>query len=190
VRIAGPTTDADLLGAAADDVAAFEAFYRRYVRRVMAFAARRCSSAEDAADVVAQTFARLPAAARRYDPMRAEPAAFLLGITMNVLRELQRRGARERALVSKLSGRDLLDDDDVERIETAIDAARTSVDLDAALATVPPREQEMLRLVADGRSPQQAAQVLGISPGAGRARLARARQRLRRHLHPLTAEED
>jgi hypothetical protein len=36
------------------DLGAFGAFYERYVDRVTAFAARRCSCAEDVADVVAQ----------------------------------------------------------------------------------------------------------------------------------------
>jgi RNA polymerase sigma factor (sigma-70 family) len=185
MRMAPTATDAELLVAVPDDVAAFELFYRRFVRRVTAFAATRCSCAEDVADVVAQTFVRLVGAARRYEPDRAEPAAFVLGIAANVTREVQRHGVRHRALVAKLAGRDLLDSDDVERIDAAIDAARQRSQLAAAVAAVPPGEQEMLRLVAEGRTPGQAADELGISPGAGRTRLARVRQRLRRHVSPI-----
>jgi DNA-directed RNA polymerase specialized sigma24 family protein len=47
----------------------------------------------------------------------------------------------------------------------------------------------MLRLVAAGQSPEQAANQLGISYPAGRARLSRARRRVRRHLTPLREEE-
>jgi RNA polymerase sigma factor (sigma-70 family) len=183
--MAPTASDADLLVAAPDDVAAFEAFYRRYVRRVTAFAATRCSSAEDVADVVALTFVRLLGVARRYEPERASPVAFVLGVAANVSREVQRNGARHRALVARLAGRDLLDSDDVDRIDAAIDAARQSYRLDAAVAAAPVAEQEMLRLVADGRTPSQAADELGISPGAGRARLARARRRLRPHVTPI-----
>src|SRR5215475_14136389 len=111
----GPTSDAGLLAVLAEDVGAFEAFYQRCVERITAFATRRCSSAEDVADVVAQTFVRLLDAAGRYDPARGEPAPFVFGITANVLRDLRRHRARHRALVSKLSGRDLLDDDDIAR---------------------------------------------------------------------------
>ena len=178
----GDESDADLLAALPDDVTAFEAFYDRYLERVTAMAARRCPSAEDVADVVAQTFVRLIDAARRYDPARGEPGAFVFGVTANVARDLHRRGARHRALVARLSGRDLLDADDTERIEAAIDAARTAGQVSGALADVPAGEAAMVRLVADGRTPGQAAAELGITPGAGWTRLSRARTRLRARL--------
>jgi RNA polymerase sigma-70 factor (ECF subfamily) len=184
-----PVTDADLLVALPEDLAAFEGFYRRYVRRVTAFAAQRCSTAEDVADVVGQTFLRLIDAARRYDPVLGPPAPFVLGIAANVLRDTRRRAARDRALVAKLAGRDLLDADDVERIETAMDAMRTLRGIGPALDAVPSGEQEMLRRVADGRSPAEAAEELGISPGAGRVRLTRARRRIRQHVVPHTNQE-
>jgi RNA polymerase sigma-70 factor (ECF subfamily) len=182
MSIAGGATDADLLAAVPWDEAAFEAFYRRYVRRVAAFAAGRCPSAEDVADVVAQTFVRLLDAAVRYDPGRADPGAYVIGIAANVVRDLHRRDGRQRALVSRLAGRDLLGADDTERVEAAIDAAQAVGRVRDALATVPPGEQEMLRLVADGRTPGQAADELGISPAAGWTRLSRARRRLRTSL--------
>jgi len=95
------------------------------------------------------------------------------------VRELHRSAARRRALVSKLAGRDLLDDDDIERIEAAVDAVQAAGALTDALDDVPPGEREMLLLVADGRTPGQAADELGISPGAAWTRLSRARRRLR-----------
>jgi len=180
------TTDVELLAALPHDLAAFEAFYDRYFARVTAFAAKRCTSAEDVADVVAQTFVRLLGAAERYDPARAAPAAFVLGIAANVVRELYRRSTRQHALVARLSGRDLLDGDDIERIDAAIDAARAARELRPAIDAMPPGEQAVLLLVSDGRSPGQAAAELGISPAAAWARLSRARRRLRR----LTTDPD
>jgi RNA polymerase sigma-70 factor (ECF subfamily) len=171
--------DAALLLRAAWDEAAFEAIYRRYVRRVTAFAARRCASAEDVADVVAQTFFRLIDAAGRYEPGRAEPASFVLGIAANVVREVHRGHARASALVARLSGRDLLDADESERVEAAIDAAHQARGLGEALDAIPPAEQQMLRLVVAGHTPGQAAEELGITAGAARVRLARARRRVR-----------
>lgn len=181
-------SDGDLLVAAATDVEAFERFYRRYVRRVAGFATQRCSSAEDVADVVAQTFARLIGAAARYDPDRGEPAPFLLGIAANVVRDLQRRDARHSAVVARLAGAELLDVDDIERAEAAIDAARAAASVQGALETVPPGEQAMLRLVAEGHDPGEAAAALGISPGAGWTRLSRARKRLRALVSPQRDE--
>ena len=174
-----PAADADLLAAAHHDVAAFEAVYRRHVRRVTGFAASRCASAEDVADVVAQTFIRLLTAAGRYDPNRGDPAAYVLGIAANVMREHHRRAARQTALLARLSGRELLDADDIERIDAAIDAARRAPGARRALDEVPSGERAVLHLVADGHSTRQAAHELGISPGAARTRLSRARRRVR-----------
>jgi|RhiMetdeSRZDD1v2_1073273.scaffolds.fasta_scaffold162817_3 RNA polymerase sigma-70 factor, ECF subfamily len=175
-------SDVELLAAAPTDVAAFEAFYRRYVRRVTGFAARRCATAEDVADVVAQTFTHLLYAAGRYDPERGEPVSFLFGIAANVVRNHLREEARQRAVVRKAAGCALLDSDDIERIDAAIDAAHRAEGLAAAVDGVPPAEQELLRLVARGRTPGQAAEELGISAGAARTRLSRARTRMRNHL--------
>jgi RNA polymerase sigma-70 factor (ECF subfamily) len=172
-------TDVALLAALPRDVAAFEAFYRRYVRRVTAFAVQRCYSAADVADVVALTFVRLLDAAERYDPDRAVPAAFVFGIAANVTREVHRAQVRDRALVARLVGRDPLDPDESERIEAAIDAARAASGLHADLDAIPSGEQRVLRLVADGRTPSEAAHELGISPNAARTRLSRARRRMR-----------
>jgi RNA polymerase sigma-70 factor (ECF subfamily) len=172
----------ELLVRAASDVAAFEAVYRRYVRRVTAYAVRRCRSADDVADVVAQTFFRLITAAARYDPARAEPVAFVYGIAANVIREHDRRLQRQQSLVHRLIGHDLLDGDEAERVDAAIDAAARARGLGDALGSISAAEQDVLRLVAGGRTPGQAAAELGISAGAARVRLARARRRLRGRL--------
>jgi RNA polymerase sigma-70 factor, ECF subfamily len=188
---AEPVSDADLLAALPHDVAAFEAFYRRHVERVAAFAATRCDSAADVADVVGLTFVRLLDVADRYDPERGEPGAFVCGIAANAARQLRRTAARQRALVWKLSGRDLLDDDDVDRIDAAIDAARAAPGAEAAVEDVPDGEQAMLRLVARGLTPGQASRELGISAHAGWARLSRARRRVRiRMTNPSGAHRD
>jgi RNA polymerase sigma factor (sigma-70 family) len=183
-------TDAALLAALPRDVAAFEAFYRRYVRRVTAFAAPRCSCAADVADVVAQTFVRLLGAAERYDPGRAPPVAFVLGIAANVARDVHRHRARDQALIARLTGRDLLDAEESDRIEAAIDAARSAGDLRDDLAAIPTGERDVLRLVADGRTPGQAARELGISPNAARTRLSRARRRMRTSITTRATDHD
>lgn len=96
-----PPAGADLLAAADHDVAAFEAVYRRHVRRVTGFAASRCASAEDVADVVVQTFIRLLTAAGSYDPTRGDPAAYVLGISPGAARtRLSRARRRVRDLMT------------------------------------------------------------------------------------------
>jgi RNA polymerase sigma-70 factor (ECF subfamily) len=184
-----PGDDGDLFRAATHDVRAFEAIYRRHVRRVTGLAVSRCSCAEDVADVVAQTFVRLLTVADRYDPERGEPAAFVLGIAANVVRDVQRRNGRQRALVERLAGRDLLEPDDIARIDAAIDAARAAPGIRRAIDAVPPGERAVLGLVAEGQSPGQAAHTLGITPAAARTRLSRARTRVRNDLTSTTDTE-
>ena len=180
--------DGELLRAVAHDVWAFEAIYRRHVRRVTGLAVSRCSCAEDVADAVAQTFVRLLTVAGRYDPDRGAPAAFVLGIAANVVRDVQRRNGRQRALAARLAGRDLLEPDDIARIESALDAARAAPGILRAIDAVPPGERAVLGLVADGQTPRQAAHTLGITPAAARTRLSRARRRVRNDLTSTDTE--
>lgn len=92
--------------------------------------------------------------------------------------------------MSRLAGRDLLGGDDIERIDAAIDAFRAAGALVDALEEVPSGEREMLRLVADGHTPGEAADELGISPGAGWTRLSRARRRLRALVNDTSTGEN
>jgi RNA polymerase sigma-70 factor, ECF subfamily len=171
--------DADLLRRLSDDPAAFEAFYRRHVDRVIGFAARRVRDPADAADLVATTFVTVLTAARSYDPGRGEPGAWLLGITARLIANARRRQARESAALARIAGRRLIDQSDIERLEERIDAARSSAAVLTALEQLRPRAREALLLVSDaGLQPTQAARTLGISPAAFRMRLTSARRAL------------
>jgi RNA polymerase sigma factor (sigma-70 family) len=181
--------DGALLKAAADDVRAFETLYRRYVGRVTAYAVGRCSSAADVGDVVAQTFVRLLRVGHQFDPTRGEPGAFVFAVAGNVLRDHYRGARRQQALVHRLAGRDLLDADETEQVDAAIDAARVAPAAELALATVSANEGEILRMVADGASPTEAARALGITPEAARGRLFRARRRVQSKLTTTMSEE-
>jgi RNA polymerase sigma-70 factor (ECF subfamily) len=74
-----------------------------------------------------------------------------------------------------------LDDDETEEIAERIDAERTGRELLAGLAGLSVRDREAVELVdLAGLAPREAAAVLGVSPGALRVRLLRARSRLRK----------
>jgi RNA polymerase sigma factor (sigma-70 family) len=180
--------DGTLLATAARDLAAFETLYRRYVSQVTAWAVRRCPAAADVGDVVAQTFVRLLRVGQQYDPERGNPAAFVFAVAGSVLHDHYRDEQRRHALVHRLAGHDLLADDEIEALEDAIDAACLAPEAHIAMDEMTDDEAEILQLIVDGTSPAEAARVLGISDGAARGRLFRARKRVRSKL-TTTIEE-
>ncbi|MDP9343721.1 MAG: sigma-70 family RNA polymerase sigma factor, partial [Actinomycetota bacterium] len=123
------------------------------------------------------------ASAGRFDPRRGRAVPWLLGVAANVTASDARRRAREREAAARLSGRRVLDEDDVARLERAIDAAAIAPEARSAIAGLPPGERAMVELVAlEGLTPDEAARALGVRPAAARMRLARARRKLREEL--------
>src|SRR5262245_8186081 len=66
------------------DAASLELLYRRHVKRVGAYAARRCREPQDVADLVAATFLTVVDSAHTFDPRRGEVSSWILGIAANV----------------------------------------------------------------------------------------------------------
>ena len=87
-----PRTDEGLLAA---DPEAFAHFYRRHVRAMLAFFARRTRDAELAADLTAETFAAALDGVHRFDPARGPAVAWLYGIAHRQLADALRRGRVE-----------------------------------------------------------------------------------------------
>lgn len=173
--------DRELMAALAVDKTAFEVFYRRHVDRLIRFAARRCTGPEEVADIVSSTFVVVLTSSRTYDPTRGEPAAWLYGIAARLIANGQRRSSRERAAIARLSGYQLIENDDLEQLERQLDASSEARLMLQALPHLSPQHREALLLVgADGLSPKVAAQLLGIRPAAFRMRLTSARRSLRR----------
>jgi len=162
-----------------------EVWFRRlhadHGRDILAYALRRVSDPEDAADIVAETF--LVAWRRAADvPPGAEARLWLYGVARRALAN-QLRGERRRArLTERLR---------VELVEAMPGSAEYEVGdgrAEAALAQLDPRDREILRLTAwEELTPGEVAQVLGISSVAARSRLHRARLRLRRELEEQVA---
>ena len=158
----------------ADDAAraALSGLYERNGLDVLAYALRRAPTPEDAADAVADTFL---VAWRRLAEIPPEPHArlWLYGVARRVLLN-QRRGENRRSRLA-------------ERLRAEARAAlppaprdERSEEVLAALATLAPEDRELLLLVGwEELTPSQAASVLDISAVAARARLHRARRRLR-----------
>lgn len=175
-----PRTDRELLVASRVDTGAFEELYRRQVGATIRFAARRAERPSDVVDLVAAVWLEVVASLDRYEPHRGDALPWILGIAANLCAVDRRRRAREREVVRRLGGRRALDDDDFERLESAIDAHAVAPALRRGLRELPPAERGVAELVLlEGLTPAQAAEALGIRAAALRMRLARARRKLR-----------
>jgi RNA polymerase sigma-70 factor (ECF subfamily) len=176
-------SDPELLARVRTDAAALDLLYRRHVKRVGSYAARRCREPQDVADLVAATFVSVIESAHTFDPRRGEVVPWILGIEANLWANRGRRAFRERELLARSLAEPALDEDEYVRIEEQIDAARESRRIEEALAGLDPRQREALWLVGhDGLSDRDAAAVAGVAPAAFRMRLTRARRALVRAL--------
>ncbi len=163
------------------EIAAFEAIFDHHYGAVVAYARRRGASWDEAQDVAAEVFA---VAWRRQDRLSAnEPLPWLLATARRVLANHRRGRRRWRALVSRVAG--------TMPVEYQASPGMTNDgQLAAALAGLPERDREVLRLVAwDGLTHAEAAHVLGISESGVSNRVARARARLQRALGARAEDE-
>ena len=170
------------------DPDALDAVYRACVRDVERFVARRVRDPHDVADLTADVFVRAIGSAAGYDAARASPVAWLLGIARHVVAGHHEASARRQRVERRVDARALVDDDAYERLTEQVDAAARARRLHGELAALPEPLRDVLELVVVDDLPMvDVAQVLGISAGAARVRLHRARARLRR-ASPATAD--
>jgi len=164
-------------GEAPDARAAFEQLFRETRTDLLAYIVRRSPSAEDAADVLAETYL---IAWRKLDgiPSGERARLWLFGVARNLLM----KGA------SQHRSRQTLNERLVDELRSAhpphnpVDDERASA-LCAALAALPERDREIVMLTAwEGLTPKQIAAVVGTPVNVVRVRLHRARTRLKRNL--------
>jgi RNA polymerase sigma-70 factor (ECF subfamily) len=142
---------------------------------------RRTQTFSDAEDVAAETFT---IAWRKIDAIPSdEPLPWLYAVARRVLANHRRGLGRRERLAALL------------RVEDVATPIRAGEDHDgpafAALATLSPADQELLRLVAwEELGNQQIAAVLGITPNAVAIRLHRARERFADALARHTPDDD
>ncbi len=173
----------------AADPQVLEAFYRRHAGAVSKFIARRVDDPYQAADLTAEIFIAAIGSAHTYREASGTELGWLYGIARNVLSNDRRRAAREQVAAGRFAARRLLDDDDIARLEDRIDAEGAARAAYVALAGLADDERAVLELVAvDGLPVKDAAAALGISPGAARVRLHRARRSARSALSPPQSE--
>ena len=173
----------------ASDPDAFEAFYRRHIEAVERFVARRVGDPHLAADLIAEIFLAAIDSAHTYRAGRGDPARWLYGVARNVVAAERRRKARELRVASRISGRAFVDDDDLADLIERIDAEAQARRLYQAMDRLDDDDHDLLEMVAiDGLAIREAARLLGMTHGAARVRLHRARRLLREQLAHANTE--
>ena len=174
-------------GAAAE----FERIYRALVDPVTAFFARRSADPQTVADLTADTFVQVIVSFGSFDPGKGSARAWVFGIARRVYAGYCEAHSQQRDKVVRLAGRRDLDPDQVGELLDRIDAERAGRRLVTELTAMPALDRLVVELVdLAGLRPKEAASVLGVSPGAARMRLMRARARLRQAASDPAAETD
>jgi RNA polymerase sigma factor (sigma-70 family) len=158
----------------------FEQAYAAHHAAILGYALRRAGSADDAADVIAETFLT---AWRRIDDLPAGEDArpWLYGVARRVLAN-QRRGERRRTALGERLRSELASEPYYREPTPGLDGAA------AALRRLGDGDREILTLAGwEGLDAGQIAVVLGCSRNAARIRLHRARRRFAAALHDTGA---
>lgn len=163
----------------------FEALYTAHSSDVLAYALRRVEAAEDAADVIADTFL---VAWRRIDDVPAGPDGrlWLYGVARRVCANHSRGNRRRGVLTDRLRG----------HLATQPQATATEADGNVALvreamARLDDGDRELLQLTSwEGLTPAELGTVLALPASTVRSRLQRARERFRAQLEIVTQEVD
>ena len=162
-----------------DDDERFTRLYEDTSRDLLAFLLRRCATAEDAADCLAEAY-RIAWETHARIPAGPEARPWLFGVARNIARQTHRGETRRAATTSALAT-------SAERWYTPSGPEDSA--LAAALSQISPLDQEIITMIAaDGLAPREVAAILGISPNAVRIRAHRAREKLRALLGPASEE--
>ncbi|MFC4727276.1 RNA polymerase sigma factor [Coralloluteibacterium thermophilus] len=162
--------------AVAGDTAAYEAIYRRHAPRLYAVAWRICGgNAARAEDVLQEAFIKAWQALPGFR-FQSALGTWLHRLVVNTaLMELRARSVAQ----------DLEDEDDALAALPGRDGAAGAVglDLERAVATLPPRARAVLVLHdIEGWKHHEIAEELGMAVGSSKAQLHRARGLLRKRL--------
>jgi RNA polymerase sigma-70 factor, ECF subfamily len=174
--------DADLLVARArtGDPAAFDALVRRFRPRIYALALHLTGSASDADDVAQEAFVQAYRHVRQFEG-RSQFFTWLYRITVNRALNTRRTGARRTSIPlddARVTAALAVDAPNDPRL--ALSLRETYATLVFALDSLSPALKSAVALTTlSGLSYEEAAVVLGTSPGAVSVRIHEARKQLR-----------
>jgi RNA polymerase sigma-70 factor (ECF subfamily) len=151
------------------DEAAFRTLYRRHTPRLFRTALRLAGGdAVEAEEIAHDCWIRAVAKFGSFE-WRARLSTWLVAIAVNCARERRRAGGALDPL-----------EDDAPVVDRDLESAPARIDVERALAQLPPRYREVVVLhELEGFTHEEIAEMLGIEPGTSRSQLHHARRRLR-----------
>ncbi|HEY7280630.1 MAG TPA: sigma-70 family RNA polymerase sigma factor [Actinomycetota bacterium] len=171
----------------------FRRLFDAHYHRILGYALRRRDDAQDAADVVAETFLT---AWRRLDdlPRGGEELLWLYGIARRVVANSRRSDRRRTRLTERLRedfAARLRDELSSAAVEHGPEVTVQRGVIAEALEGLPEEDREVIRLVAwEGLSRAELGTVLGCTPNAATIRLHRARRRLAGRLREAGLDDE
>lgn len=172
--------DARIVAASLDDPEAFGELFRRYGPRIHAYVRRRLGPVL-ADDLLSETFAIAFRQRERFDG-RAEFGAWLWGIASNLIARHHRQETRMYRAFAR-TGVDPAEDGVAERASERATAAALGPAMAKALASLTVKERGPMLLLAWGEmSYPEIAAALDLPLGTVKARIHRARKKLRKAL--------
>jgi RNA polymerase sigma-70 factor (ECF subfamily) len=169
--------DSDVAAAAAGDRRAFERIYRAHIGRVFALCVRMCGDRALAEELTQDVFVR---AWGKLGSFRGESAfsTWLHRLAVNVVLNARKSEGRHRAR------HESMDEEGADEVEGTIPIAPGEMlDVDAAVARLPAGARRVFVLHdVEGYKHEEIAEMSGVTVGACKAQLHRARMLLRRSL--------
>ena len=161
------------------DPDAFGVLFDNHSRAVYNLAFRLTGSWVEAEEVVSLTFLEAWRLRARVEPQGDSLRPWLMGITVNVVRNFSRAARRHKAAMARLPEPTAVPDFADELAERIDDTERLHA-LRSAFGRLRPAEQEVIALCAWAELDYAAAaEALGVPIGTVRSRLHRARGKLR-----------
>lgn len=177
VLTAPPTTDPDVTLAASGDRRAFERLYHAHVNRVFSLCARMVSDRGRAEELTQDVFVR---AWEKLHLFRGESAfgTWLHRLTVNVVLNDRKTEGRQRSRFT-----DDEEGDGIEGLAARPVSPGDRMDLEKAIARLPKGARRVFTLHdVEGYKHEEIAEMLGVTTGATKAQLHRARMLLREAL--------
>lgn len=151
----------------------FRILYQANYARILGYVLRRTASGDEAADVVAETFAT---AWRKLEeiPLGEEAALWLYGVARRGLANHYRKEKRRSAVLERLAG----EYEDVIWMDPLPTGGCVSPSLAGAWAALKPDDRDLLGLVVwETLTSDQIASILGCTRAVAKVRIHRARRR-------------